>query len=863
MKRFFKLSLLAIVLAISLVVGSISPIPAKAAEKAKTKRAIAIVFDNSGSMYDGQNAWCRAIYAMEVFAAMMNEGDTLQIYPMWPVTAGGVEYSKDKNPLTISSKADVEKIRDIYTVKFDSTGAEQGTGTPIDTIQYAGEGIAKVSADERWLVVLTDGTYFHGTEAEDFKNLGADSKRRLEEELSVFIPSMNVLFLGIATTGAPQVPTEISDPNHIYSSDVAQQSAEVLQKLTGMCNTIFGRDTLRVNGSNVSFDVSMSKLIVFVQGQNISNVELKDASGNTIKMDGSAYSPRYSERGREKGGFKIDTELSGTIATYGAMDAGSYSISYSGNASSVEVYYEPDVDLAARVVDANGDVVDPDNMTPGEYYIEYGMVDRNGNWTNSSLLGKTDYSIKYAKNGQVIEEKANSAGKIPVQVETGDKLEASNMKVVYLSGYTILKSGAELGWPAGGYIVNAEPMGELSFSGLYESQVKLSELDGMNFGSMDLFYEGEPLLGSELDKTTFEASVENGNVVIQTMKTDKGYDMSLFYPGSMEETKTGKMQFTMKATYLLEDGRTAKASQTEEFEIVDDRYKFDVALKSENSSYLTKSKYKKDGKSIILNVAKDGKPLTAEEMELVDATIELEGIKYDVIKHSDKSAFEIKITDPDPALGTYKIKATATTRDAFHMEASDTYKFKIALYPAWLPWLIGALVILLILLLIWAFMNMKVLPKQIAVNEDTVRYLVGMDKGSKQMDIRYNGGGKKTGSLSIDTTDAPAGTTGPLGVTLKLQAVSPRRVRSADRSADVMAISPNGNSLTIRIAGTTFGYNPKVNDSFCDMRARSMPEEGEVLFTLSDGERLSSEGTGTNAYGRETKASLNCNIQFF
>jgi hypothetical protein len=35
------------------------------AAKADSSRAIAIVFDNSGSMYDaGDQAWCRATYAM-------------------------------------------------------------------------------------------------------------------------------------------------------------------------------------------------------------------------------------------------------------------------------------------------------------------------------------------------------------------------------------------------------------------------------------------------------------------------------------------------------------------------------------------------------------------------------------------------------------------------------------------------------------------------------------------------------------------------------------------------------------------------------------------------------------------------------
>lgn len=65
--------------------------------KAGTTRAIYVVFDNSGSMYGpGNKAWSQAIYAMEVFAAMMNfdSGDQMKIFPMHDVTTDGSETSK-------------------------------------------------------------------------------------------------------------------------------------------------------------------------------------------------------------------------------------------------------------------------------------------------------------------------------------------------------------------------------------------------------------------------------------------------------------------------------------------------------------------------------------------------------------------------------------------------------------------------------------------------------------------------------------------------------------------------------------------------------------------------------------------------
>ena len=58
-------------------------------QQGTTKRAIYVVFDNSGSMYgDGNKAWSQATYAMEVFAAMMNyeSGDVMPGFPMHDIT---------------------------------------------------------------------------------------------------------------------------------------------------------------------------------------------------------------------------------------------------------------------------------------------------------------------------------------------------------------------------------------------------------------------------------------------------------------------------------------------------------------------------------------------------------------------------------------------------------------------------------------------------------------------------------------------------------------------------------------------------------------------------------------------------------
>ena len=149
MKRCISMLLLGALLLSCVLIGT--PMAYAAAVNGET-RAIAIVFDNSGSMYDdGDQAWCRATYAMEVFASMLNTGDVLQIYPMWPITVGGQTYTMQA-PLQITDAAQASTIRDIFT-------ADAG-GTPIESIDYAASGLKNLRADRKCLIVLTDGGTF-------------------------------------------------------------------------------------------------------------------------------------------------------------------------------------------------------------------------------------------------------------------------------------------------------------------------------------------------------------------------------------------------------------------------------------------------------------------------------------------------------------------------------------------------------------------------------------------------------------------------------------------------------------------------------------------------------------------------------
>ena len=420
MKKIISLFLAVILLFTCVLVGTTTVYAAKT----KSSRGIAIVFDNSGSMYDaGDQAWCRATYAMEVFASMLNSGDTLQIYPMHPITVGDKEFTM-QNPLQITDAAQASTIREILT--------KDAGGTPIESIDCAVQGLQKLQTDKKYLVVLTDGGTFS-------KNGNGLTKKRTKTELDKRIQAyasktMTVMYLGIGSEAC--VPN--TKESEYFIKKQAVNTTDVLSTLTDMCNLIFGRDTLpknRISNKTMEFDISMKKLIVFVQGDNISDLKIKPKSGGSVGKLINSQQAKYSTKGAADYKSVADTSLQGMITTYEDCAAGSYNIEYVGTATSVEVYYEPDADLEFVFTDSEGNNVDLNSLYEGEYKVSFGMKDaKTGKLISSDLLGKPHYEGSYTING----EKTNfthdgQSGEVPIVLKMNDTFEA-DLTVTYLSG---------------------------------------------------------------------------------------------------------------------------------------------------------------------------------------------------------------------------------------------------------------------------------------------------------------------------------------------------------------------------------------------------------------------------------------------
>lgn len=743
MKKKISILLTAVLLFTYVFAGMTS---VSASAKTNESRAIAIVFDNSGSMYDdGDQAWCRATYAMEVFASMLNAGDALQIYPMWEITANGQTYTMEK-PLQITDSSQASMIRDIYT--------EDPKGTPIESIDCAISGLKSISADKKYMIVLTDGGTFYEN--------GKDLKGKTEQELDKRIQSnagnsMTIMYLGIGSDACVPKTKE----SEYFLKRHAENTADVLSMLTEMCNRIFGRDTLpksRISGNTIEFDISMRKLIVFVQGESISNLKLTGGSAGRLV---SSQQTKYSTKGNGKYESVPDTSLQGMLVTYTDCLAGEYTLEYSGTARSIEVYYEPDADLEFVFTDANGNEVDPKELYEGEYKVSYGMKDaKTGKLADSDLLGETRYEGFCYIDGQEVpiqsSDKKNGSVSFPLKI--GQEFKAS-LTVTYLSGYTITKTNKDFGWPDP-IVVIPIPAGDLKveISGGEESYSLQKLEEGAPF-IVKVFYMGEQLTGGELESVAFEWDKEKSIAEITKEFAEDHWEMLLHYkdPNAPQNTVCDQCSVPIKATYCAQGSDESQATGLLAYTIADDYSPLEVQLRIPNDYIVIKEL--QASKPITVELKLNGQPLDAESFDNVELVVDCGGINYEKTANKEDSSYSVKLLPTDGITADqYEIKVTAIFTDSIGRESKAEASDSVTLsnIPMWVRWAIGLLILLLAVIIIWMILHIKVLPKHLHTTKkncymnfdgDDVTQSSSFQAEIKKKNLKVQGkyGGKKFG----------------------------------------------------------------------------------------------------------------------
>lgn len=389
-----------ILLATILVLCSTMPLSANASSNDSPSRQINVVYDDSGSMYSsgGSNVdtWCRAKYSMEVFAAMLGERDRMHVYYMSDYQDGQSKPARLQLDGKDGAAENVKKVHDETT---------HAGNTPFSSVKKAYKDLQSANAEEKWLVILTDGA-FQGVSGQE----GMDSFFGQKDD------NIGVIFLGIGAD-VPGI-TEHHDKD-IYCFK-ASDSRAVLENITQICTIVFNSNKLVVNPSTktFSFDIPVGELVVFAQGgENVRISGIKNGS----QEYGSSKAPvevKYSPCDAVGRNNQPVTDLHGFLAVFiDDFMPGNYTVEVSG-AETVEVYYKPNIDIAVSLTDSSGrEVMGLSEIEAGEYTLDMCFVKAGTNEriNNSSLLGDVSFDAAVTKNGVLLDQVFHSGDKITAE----------------------------------------------------------------------------------------------------------------------------------------------------------------------------------------------------------------------------------------------------------------------------------------------------------------------------------------------------------------------------------------------------------------------------------------------------------------
>lgn len=570
-KRILKSKILSLLLILLCGLVVLSSLTVGAAEKNNnisknlTSHDIAIVFDNSGSMYgykDGStykstDRWSQALYAMEVFASMLNykdeDGNTidkLTIYPMSKIRIG--KNGKSQSKIEITSKDEVKDIEKIYS--------PQTAWTILKPAYNAVSDLKKSKFDEKWLILLTDGDFvFNRSEKEKkLKDEGFTKKKidytwpsgwlekKLKRDLNPSAKGINFQYLGFAEAS----PISSNESKGFYATNAASED-ELTNELVKICNRIFKRDVLPIsNNGEFNIDVSMSSIIAFVQKTN-AEISLTDI-GDNEKISGESTSLRSGTEGTGSSKYKKyakDAKIFGQSVVFENCEAGSYKISYPLGAN-IQVFYEPNVRIETTLTNDKDEKVDTSKtITPGKYKINYGLVDSvtGKDVSNSSLLSPINLQAE-VKNGK--ENKKIASGDF-VQLSPDSKTSV-NVHGTFLGDYNINNQDDE---NAININVKLPAKKELSLNLSTEQSGKwfnTSDYDNWKDIRVDVTYGGKSLSDKQLAEVskTLKITPESSKELSYTVEEIKGKSAFSIKLGQDSETD----RYKLVASAYIKDG---------------------------------------------------------------------------------------------------------------------------------------------------------------------------------------------------------------------------------------------------------------------------------------------------------------------
>lgn len=522
--------------------AEVQPIP-------EPDREINLVLDESGSMFQRDGApiqlWSMAKYSLEVFAALLSPSDVLNVYRLSDYGA-----NRSGPNLTLAGSANsVDRVAQVHDLPL------LGGRTPWRAVTAASEEISGSTATEKWLVVLTDGTFDHPD--------GGD-KKVSAQEVESYLDDL------ATSTGTRVAFMSIGDDAEVIAESGERQvirvesSSELLQGMTSFANTIFGRTfvSLEATAPSWSIDIPMSEVVAFAQGPGVTIGDAETSSGplSPVETVDVAWAPNANFRLRNPDGStsifvpEPDQTLAGAIAKYESIPAGDVTFDIS-NASQLDIFYKPDVEFGYSITDSSGNDVG-NVLTAGETYtLDYGFRDTECNPVTSDLLDPVEYSANILTG-----EEVKQAGLIP-----GSTIQLPR------DAYTLQVSAVYRGGTAAAaipLIVNPSTGADLLVSQMAEFP---PPGDGLDFTYSILTSDGKDRLPTPEEWAGFDPAQvrieSSGNLEYELLKNDAIGELTLLVRapgGDVYAADTGNIEVTLFPP--SDSGRAASAS----FTVIDD-----------------------------------------------------------------------------------------------------------------------------------------------------------------------------------------------------------------------------------------------------------------------------------------------------
>ena len=396
--------------------GSVTPAP-------KRSRQINLVLDDSGSMFAENSKpldrWSQAKYSLEVFAAMLEPGDSLNVYRMSDFKDGKSPNAGAQTQLSGDEPVN-SRVSKIHSMTL------QGGGTPYAPVQDAYDDLVGSTAQDKWLVIVSDGE-FNDRETAAVK---ADLRKFIANNTTEST-TMRVAFLAIG----PAAPRLDNDPDGGIYFEQAPRSSDLLNRMTRFANLIFERNEIVQSApGRISPDVDLEVATVFAQGANVTIGNAQTSRGEVapasiVEVEWTT-NPTAEYEDRQVPAVP-DKNLHGMLATFENLPKGDITFDVTG-AQTINVFFKPKVAFGVKLTDEHGNIVDADKIVGGQYTLNFGFMDALCNFIESDLLGEIEYTARQSHDGQVVVENFRSGDKITM--ERGEvQLDVS---AVFLGGAT-------------------------------------------------------------------------------------------------------------------------------------------------------------------------------------------------------------------------------------------------------------------------------------------------------------------------------------------------------------------------------------------------------------------------------------------